>query len=137
RAGAPSRSASARRPSSGALSTNSAQNASPGPIDACNASPRCVNHVGRCRAGCVMGLRERQHEKVDRRAEDFLRDKLHPGEAIRGVTFGQARPRGWLGLEFLFGVFAYFATTYCYLVLTNQRLLMVRLRRSTGKPTEV
>ncbi len=62
-----------------------------------------------------MGLRERQHEKIDRRAADFLRDKLHHGEEIRGVTFGQVRPRGWLALEELFGVFAYFAIRYYYL----------------------
>ena len=51
-----------------------------------------------------MGLRERQHEKVDRRTEQFLRDELHPEEVIEAVTTGQVRPRGWFGLELLFGV---------------------------------
>src|SRR5258706_14962501 len=82
-----------------------------------------------------MGLRERQHEKIDRRAADFLRDKLHHGEEIRGVTFGQVRPRGWLALEELFGVFAYFAIRYYYLVMTNQRVFM--LKSTTGRPREI
>jgi hypothetical protein len=85
-----------------------------------------------------MGLRERQHQKVDQRAADFLRDRLQSGETIVGVTFGQARPRGWLGLEFLIGVFAMiFATTPYYLVMTNQRLFMLRLTRASGRPNEI
>jgi hypothetical protein len=85
-----------------------------------------------------MGLRERQHQKIDRRAEDFLRDKLHPGEAVVGVTGGQGRPRGWLGIELLAGTLAGFlATKYYYLVLTNQRVFMLRLKRSTGRTAEI
>ena len=85
-----------------------------------------------------MGLRERQHRKVDERAAGFFRDRLHPGETITGVTFGQSRPRGWFGLELLIGAFALvFATTPYYLVLTNQRLFMLRLKRSSGRPTEI
>src|SRR5438477_5989136 len=52
----------------------------------------------------MMGFRECQHERIDRRAEQFLRDKLHPEEVIEAVTTGQVRPRGWFGLELLFGV---------------------------------
>jgi hypothetical protein len=84
-----------------------------------------------------MGLRERQHRKVAERASGFLRDRLHPGETIAGVTFGQSRPRGWFGLEMVIGVFALvFATTPYYLVLTNQRLFLLRLNRASGRPTE-
>ena len=85
-----------------------------------------------------MGLRERQQEKAEQRAAEFLRDQLQPGESIAGVTFGQGRARWWMGLEALFGVFALvFATKYYYLVLTDQRLFMVRLNRGTAQPTEV
>ena len=83
-----------------------------------------------------MGFRERQHQKVDQRAAEYLRGQLQSGEAIVGVTFGQARPRGWLGLEMLVGGFALFATTYYYLVMTDQRVFMIRLRRTTGRPIE-
>lgn len=85
-----------------------------------------------------MGFRERQHQKVDERAAAFLEGQLQPGESIEGVTFGQGRARGWMGLEALFGVFALvFATKYYYLVLTDQRLIMARLSRGSGRPTEM
>jgi hypothetical protein len=85
-----------------------------------------------------VGLRERQQEKADQRMAEFLRDQLHPGESIESVTFGQARARWWLGLEALFGVFVLmFATKYYYLVMTDQRLFMVRLHRGSGRPTDV
>ena len=86
-----------------------------------------------------MGLRERQHEKVDRRAEQFLRDKLHSGEVIEGVTPARSAR---FGLELLVGVLACFATTYCYLVLTNLRrvgdgqTIRFRAQRSTWRATE-
>jgi hypothetical protein len=84
-----------------------------------------------------MGRRERQHQKVEQRAADFLRDRLHSGETIVGVTVGQGRPRGLFGLELLVGVFAMLSIKYYYVVLTNQRVLMLRLQRSSGRPDEV
>jgi hypothetical protein len=53
------------------------------------------------------------------------------------VTYGMARRRWWLGLEILIGAFAWFATTYYTLVLTDQRLIMVRLLRRSGRPRDV
>jgi hypothetical protein len=77
-------------------------------------------------------------EKVDQRSAEFLSGRLDPGESIESVTSGQGRARGWMGLEALFGVLALvFATKYYYLVLTDQRLFMIRLNRGTGRPAEV
>jgi hypothetical protein len=84
-----------------------------------------------------MGRRERQHQKVEERAAEFLRGRLHPGETIVGASGGQVQPRALLGLEFMIGVLAMWSIHYYYLVLTNQRVLMVRLKRSSGRPAEV
>jgi hypothetical protein len=85
-----------------------------------------------------MGFRQRQHDKVHQRAVDYLQHQLVPGEQVRGVTFGQARPRSWLGLELLFGALAmFFATTYYYMVLTDQRLFMLKVSKGRSRPSEV
>jgi hypothetical protein len=85
-----------------------------------------------------MGFRERQHEKVHQRAAEFLQSRLLPGEQIRGVTFGQARPRRWPGLELLLGpLVVLFATTYYYMVLTDQRLSMLKVPKGRSQPSEV
>jgi hypothetical protein len=85
-----------------------------------------------------MGFRQRQHDKVHQRAVEYLQQQLLPGEQVRGVTFGQARPRSWLGLELLFGALAMFFTiTYYYLVLTDQRLFMLKAGKGRGRPKEV
>jgi hypothetical protein len=85
-----------------------------------------------------MGFRQQQHDKVHRRAAEYLQSRLVPGEQIRGVTFGQARPRGWLGLEFVVGALVVlFATTYYYMVLTDQRLFMLKAPKGRSRPSEV
>jgi hypothetical protein len=84
-----------------------------------------------------VGLRERQLRNLDQRAAKALEGLLEPGEAIASVTFGQSRPRGWIGLDAIIGVFALFATKYWYLVLTNRRLFMVRTPKTPGRATEV
>jgi hypothetical protein len=82
-----------------------------------------------------MGLRERQQRSIGERAQRSLEGRLEPGETIASVTFGQSRPRGWLGLDALVGVFALFATRYWYLVLTDRRLFMVRTPKTPGRAT--
>jgi hypothetical protein len=85
-----------------------------------------------------MGFRQRQHDKVHQRAVEYLQNRLVPGEQIRGVTFGQARPRRWLGLELMFGALAVlFATTYYYMVLTDQRLFMLKAGKGRSRPNDV
>jgi hypothetical protein len=53
------------------------------------------------------------------------------------VTYGMARGRSWIGLELLIGWLAWFATTYYDLVLTDQRLIMVRLLKRSARPRDV
>jgi hypothetical protein len=85
-----------------------------------------------------MGFRQRQQEKVRQRGMEFVASRLLPGEEVLGVTFGQARPRWWFGLEMLFGVIAQvFATTWLYLILTDQRLFLVRATKGRGRPAEL
>jgi hypothetical protein len=84
-----------------------------------------------------MGLRERQQRTVERRAQEFLQTTLLPGEQIRGVTFGMSRPKSWVGVEVLLGALAWFATTSYYLVLTDRRLIMLRLGKARSKPSRI
>jgi hypothetical protein len=42
-----------------------------------------------------------------------------------------------MGMEALIGALAVFATTYYDLVLTDQRLIMIRLTKRSGRPRDI
>jgi hypothetical protein len=80
----------------------------------------------------------RQQRRFEARAAEFLRDRLEPGESIRGTTFGQIRPRLFVLYEMLFGwLVSMIASRYVYLVLTDRRVILIRLGRSGRLPSDV
>ena len=80
----------------------------------------------------------RQQAKFEARAAEFLHDRLEPGETIRGTTFGQIRPRLFALYEVLFGWLAsILSSRYAYLVLTDRRVILIRLGRSGRRPSDV
>lgn len=81
-----------------------------------------------------MGRRERMHEQVEQQAATFLGSDVLPGERIMGTTICKPR-RMWLRFA-LIGALGSMATRH-HLVLTDRRVLLIRLSRGTWKPQEV